>query len=139
MLEPRRVIESYLRSVIPTAIMVALSWLVSVPLLGNAYYLAVFLPVLMTGCLLLAWFGYLKQDRFTAPRQRAVSTPPPTDENDTRSPYARWDGPVLPRSDPGPDTGNRPLTLLWIAANLAITATILYHAFGVGASFFGAR
>ena len=133
----RRLLDSYLRSLIPTAMLVTVAWGIAVPLLGNTYYLAVFLPLLMVGCLLLAWAGYLRRDHFIPPRQRKSGTAPTTDENDTRSPYARWDEPVLPRSDAG-QTGNRPLVLLWTAANLAITATVLYHVFGFGASFFRA-
>lgn len=133
----RRIVESYLKSLVPSAVLVAVGWVLAIPIAGNSYYLAIYLPVVMTVCVLLAWFGYLKRDHFIPPRQRREPAPA-TDENDTRSPHARWDGPVIPRSDIGPDTGNRPLVLLWIAVNLGIVATVLYHAFGVGSSFFRA-
>ena len=135
---PPIIVESYLKSLIPSAALVAIGWVLAIPVAGNSYYLAVYLPVVMTVCVLLAWFGYLKRDHFVPPRRRTTSAPS-TDENDTRSPLARWDGPILPRSDTEPDTGNRPLILLWIAVNLGIVATVLYHVFGVGASFFRAR
>ncbi len=133
----RRIVESYLKSLLPSAVLVAVGWVLAIPVLGNSYYLAIYLPVVMTVCVLLAWFGYLKRDHFVPPRQRREPAPV-TDENDTGSPLARWDAAILPRSDTKPDTGNRPLVLLWIAVNLGIVATALYHAFGVGASFFGA-
>jgi hypothetical protein len=121
------------------------------------YYIAVFLPAFMLGCLLVAWFLYLREDRFMGSPSSGMrgrqgrKSPAPTGaatrasrapEELLRAAAARDEEPAaVDSAEPTPDSGDRlravMRALLWAALELGAAASLLYSVWGVGAVYHG--
>ena len=114
------------------------AWILSVPLLGNSYYLSVFLPLLAVACLSVAWFAYLSRDNFIPARQQRSTETPVAGKSPGTEFFAAWDAPIIARSDTIQSPVRRTLTrvLVLTACHLAIASTMLYHFLGIGARYF---
>jgi hypothetical protein len=148
----RSVLADILRGTILAAVAAGVSCLLALVGFGRPYYLSVFLPVSMLAYLLTAWLLYLHGDRFMgspgAMRARTATTadphPGPRAEADgppeylLRAAAGRAAGPLPDESrDRGPAFPRAKQALLWAAAELAVTATLLYSLWGIGAEYHG--
>ena len=136
------------------AVAAGISCLLALAGYRRSYYLAVFLPAFMLGYLLVAWFRYLRKDRFMGPpsamrgrprkhdpsragaRESACAVP----EELLRAAASRDEDATLvdgARSGAGESDRQPGLTraLVWAAVELGITASLLYAVWGIGAAY----
>jgi hypothetical protein len=148
----RRVLTDLLLGTILAAFAAGVSCLVALVGLRRPYYLAVLLPLCMLGYLLVAWLLYLRGDRFLgspgamrrptggpeAPARGGGGQTHGPPEALLRSAAAR-DGELVPRQDEdrGPAFPRANRALLCAAAELGITAALLYSLWGIGATYHG--
>ncbi len=150
----RRFFFDLLYGTILAGLAAGLSCLLALVGFGRAYYLAVFLPVSMLGCLLIAWLLYLRDDRFLgspsalkAEKKAMADRPVPHAGDGAASAEglfgvaALWDEPPLVRARPAGDEGGRfrpkaKRALLWAALELGLAATLLYSVWKIGATYF---
>jgi len=142
---------------------VALAYAIALWGFGRIYYLGVFLPIGALFCLITAWFLHLRADGFFSasvrgnrrPSSRASSDrPDPRSLHDARSAapesarppldlfaprdslVVRTGGPEPSAQRAGASARETALALLIAAAELAVLATVVYLAAGIGASYF---
>lgn len=130
-------------SLLTTLTLTAFSWFLAVPVLGNSFYLSVFLPLLSVLCLTIAWFSHLRRDNFIPPRETRKLERPDVEKPPGADFFASWDEPIIARPVSGQNQvistpSRRTLTrvLLLTALFLAIASTLLYHIFGIGGRYF---
>lgn len=117
----RRLLTDLLHGTILAAVAAGLSCLLALVGFERPYYLSVFLPVSGLGYLLVAWLLYLRRDRF-------MGSPGAMRAEEHLPDEGRDQGPAFPRAKQA---------LLWAAAELAVTATLLYSLWGIGAAYRG--
>lgn len=137
-------LRSFLHGLILSAVAVSLSLAAALWGMHRAYYIAVLIPSFMSVYVLLAWFTYLRRTHFRGldPKPTSVGTDLPEDKVSGAELIGRRDerGLVPRRPD---EKDNRvesflrnPIpALLWSALQLAVIATVLYSAFGIGTRY----
>jgi hypothetical protein len=106
----RRMAADLLYGTILAAAAAGVSCLLALVGYGRPYYLSVFLPVSMLGCILIAWILHLRGDRLLRAEKAGVA------------------------GDGNPFAGAK-RALLWAAAELAVAATLLYSLWGIGSVY----
>ena len=136
------------------AVAAGISCLLALAGYQRSYYLAVFLPAFMLGYLLVAWFLYLRKDRFMGPpsamrgrprkhnpsRVGARDSASEVPEELLRAAASRDEDATLvdgARSGAGESDRQPRLTraLVWAAVELGIAASLLYAVWGIGAAY----
>lgn len=116
---------------------------VAIALLGfrNEYYLAPMLPAFMVLYILLAWLMHIRLGGLGA--TALLKDPAGNPDAPAADGLRDENGLVRRRPVPqeAPDSAEKArrstiAALVWSAAQLAIVATVLYHFFGVGATYF---
>ncbi|MGI6631977.1 MAG: hypothetical protein ACOX5M_02915 [Bacillota bacterium] len=136
--------ESFAHGLILSVAASAVSLAVALWGFGRMYYLAVMLPVFMAFYVLLAWLVYLKKTSFRGfnPETTGAATDIPEDKVSGAELTGRRDKyGLVPRRPDLQDNRVETLlknpipALLWSACQLAVLATVLYSAFGIGARY----
>lgn len=137
-----RLLRDVRDSIITSTVLAFFAWILSVPVLGNSYYLSVFLPLLSVGCLSIARFAYLRHDNRVPKTQQRQTERAPTVTQPGTELFAEWDGPLIPRNTSGDTDAETPprrtLTrvLILTASTLALASAALYYLLGIGARYF---
>ena len=148
----RRAMRDLAYGTILAAVAAGISCLLALAGYQRSYYLAVFLPAFMLGYLLVAWFLYLRKDRFMGspsamrgrPRKRDPSLAGARDgasevPEELLLAAASRDEDATPVDGARAGAGARPprlrRALVWAAVELGIAASLLYAVWGIGAAY----
>lgn len=137
--------QSFGYGLILSAVAALTSWAVALWGFHRMYYLAQLLPIFMAFYLLLAWLVHLKSTSFLgfSSRTSRIGGEIPEDRISGAELLGASDGSGLVSRRPDLKDNRaegflrNPIpALLWSACQLAILATVLYRALGIGASYF---